>query len=135
MKNDDIFIIENNLQNTILIGEMDLENNQYNIKYILEFNSKINFINERDIISESDINNYIKSKMVFNHNNPNDYISPIFSLNKIIGYCYKYISNINYLSCNNYYNLFSNEIFKKSIKLYNYYQKIEKKIKGINTTI
>jgi len=118
---DMISIIKDN-QNIILIGEMNKENDIYNIKYILEFNSRNIYNNEIKLIANN-VDNYIINTFVFNDKNINDYISPILSKNEFIGYCYKYIPNIDYSKCINYYYYLNEKKFIKSLFIYYNYQR------------
>ena len=123
--NIDIIAIENKSQNIILIGNINNENNLYEIKYILDYDS--NYLNEeKKILLKTNIDNYIQNNMIFDKKRKNDYISPIFSDNIFIGYCYKYISNFDYNSCMNYYNLLTYERILNPVNIYLNYKKLQK---------
>lgn len=61
--------------------------------------------------------------------NKKDFVSPIFSLNEIIGYCYKYFPNFDYSNSLVYADYLDNPILDKVIKLNFNYNNISKKIK------
>jgi hypothetical protein len=122
-------------QNIILIGKMNNEYDIYDIEYILEFFSNNIFLNEKNLIANN-IDNYIKSKFVFNDKNKNDFISPLFSKNELIGYCYKYMPNIDYSNCINYFCYLDHKKFTSALYIYYNYQRREKmlNINNINVT-
>ena len=122
-KNDNI-ILKINSKNIILLLIVTNNTNYYNIKYIFEYNNHIEY--EFNEIFSKGIEEYMKEKTIFNENIRNDCISPIFSGNNIIGNCYKYIGD--YANCINYSDLLSNDIFKKALKLYFFYNKLFEKI-------
>ena len=127
----DIMVIEEAPQYSIFIGNINnIKNNSYNsyiIYYILEFNTISNLNEEKkQLLNYSNIDNYINEKTAFIENKNDDYISPIFSMDKMIGYCYKYSNN--YKSCVDYYSYLSNKIFSNSKELYFNYQRINTKI-------
>ena len=122
-KSEDIFTIQTNEQNTILIGNLNKEENLYNIKYILELDYINYFNNEKNIICGGNIDNYIQDKL--NFANQNDFICPLFSdNNKLIGYGYKYKQKIDYNSYYNYYDLLSSEKISDLLDIYFNYKKI-----------
>ena len=127
--NNDVITIETKTQNTILIGNIE----DKEIKYILDFHNKNYFEDEKNIIINANINNYIKTKMIFNENKQNDLISPILnSENTLIGYCYKYMPDIDYSTLLNHYNLLNNQKISNCINIYYNYKRLEKKIKTKN---
>ena len=127
-QNKDILEIDENPQFTHLVGNLDTESNTFIIDYILEFNSSTIFYNEKKEVIKG-IENYIKCRTVFNEKKTNDYVSPIFSKNEILGYCYRYLTNIDYNSSKKYLNYESNEILLNVINLYFNYQRINEKMK------
>ena len=105
------------LGNVEIKGKMDY--------YILEFNTTSNLNEEKtQLLNYSNIDNYINEKTAFIENKNDDYISPIFSADKMIGYCYKYSNKNDYKSCVNYYSYLSNKILSNSKELYFNYQRI-----------
>ena len=133
-QNKDIISIIKDTQNIILIGKMNNENGLYNIKYILDFISNQIYTNEIKLIANN-VDNYIKSKFVFNDKNKNDFISPLFSNNEFIGFCYKYMPNIDYSNCINYYCYLDNKKLTSSLYIYYNYQRREKMINSNNINI
>ena len=131
-KNIDIFLIEKEKekQYIILLGNIDDKNNIFNIKYILSFANNNYYLKEKNIILKiDDIDNYIKEKTIFNEELKEVFISPIFERGELIGLCYKYNQNIDYNSCQNYYDLlFSSTKLINSIDIYFNYQRISQKI-------
>ena len=127
----DLIAFENNLQYTIIVRKIDKEKYCHNIKYIFDYNSYFFYTKEKAELIKCNIKDYICNKMVFCKNiNYEDCISPIFLDNDIIGYCYKYYSDIiNYNLCMNYYNYLSNENLLKSINLFFNYQRINNQLK------
>ena len=122
-KSEDIFTIQTNEQNTILIGDLNKEENLYNIKYILELDYINSFNNEKNIICGGNIDNYIQDKL--NFANQKDFICPLFSdNNELIGYGYKYKQKIDYNSYYNYYELLSSEKISDLIDIYFNYKTI-----------
>ena len=127
--NQDFIYYLGNKNNEIITFEKDnkyiiiLMNNN-NIKYILDFYSYDVYKKEKNILLNYNFDNYIKDKTVFIY----DKISPIFSKNDVIGYCYKYTSDIDYSSIINYYDYLSEENFINSINLYFNYQRIYNKL-------
>ena len=99
------------------------------MEYILDFNSYTDYIKEKKNLINCHIDNYINNKTVF-LNKKSDVISPIFSKNDVIGYCYKYITSLNYKSYINHYDYISKESLNISINLYFNYQKIKEKLKS-----
>ena len=128
-KYHDIITIENKSQNTIFIIKKNNENNTNEMEYILDFNSYTDYIKEKKNLINCHIDNYINNKTFF-LNKKSDVISPIFSKNDVIGYCYKYITSLNYKSYINHYDYISKESLNISINLYFNYQKIKEKIKS-----
>ena len=126
-KNMDILSINDFDQRTILFGKLDKSNNYYDIKYILEYENYNNVIQKvLHTIKEIGPIEYLKEKTVFKVNDNNDNISPIFfnKNNDILGYCYKYYNNINYINCIDYTKYLSNEKFIKVLSLYKNYKKL-----------
>ena len=128
-RRQDFITIQNNQQNTILLGEFN-NDNYFEIKYILEFNSNSSFNGEKKKLLKNNIDNYIKNKMIFDKKRNNDYISPILSKNELIGYCYIYKPNTEYPRYKNYYDLLSYDKIVNSINIYYNYQSIEENMKG-----
>ena len=133
-QNKDIISIIKESQNIILIGKINNENGLYIIKYILDFISYNIYLNEIKLISNN-VDNYIKSKFVFNDKNKNDFISPLFSKNEFIGYCYKYMPDIDYNKCINYYCYLTNKKLISSLYIYYNYQRREKMLNSNNTNV
>ena len=135
IQNKDIITIEEEPQNTILIGNIVNANNiykNYNIQYIFEYQTNPLYSQEKNILLFNGIDNYIKNKIVINENNNNDLLSPIISENKFIGYFYKYFPNVNYNYCFNYYNILTNDRMKILIFLYFNYKTLHRKIEEKN---
>jgi hypothetical protein len=133
-QNRDIISIIKETQNIILIGKMNNENGLYIIKYILDFISYNIYLNEIKLISNN-VDNYIKSKFVFNDKNKNDFISPLFSKNELIGYCYKYMPNIDYSNCINYFCYLDHKKFTSALYIYYNYQRREKMLYSNNINV
>ena len=121
----DIIIISKYLQNSILFGIINYMDYSFDIKYIFDFESNYKLENELKNLMDNEINEYIKNKTLLDEKVSN-FISPIFDNDNIVGYCYKYYSNIHYPNNINFY--FKNENLMKAIEFYFYYQELSKKI-------
>ena len=120
--NGDIIIISKNSQNSILFGEIKFMEYLFDIKYIFDFDNKNKLTNELQKLMDNEIKEYINNNILFNENE-SYFASPIFNNDNIIGYYYKYISNMQYYKNSNFYfNLL------KAIEFYFYYQEFSKKI-------
>mgnify|MGYP002624216881 CR=1 FL=1 len=102
--------------------------------YILDYNKSEYLEEEYNDFIESGFEEYFNKKFMFNKEAyKNDAISPIISKEKIIGYGYKYSSNVKeYINGQNLQNYLKNEktTLMKLLSLYSYYKKIEEKLKN-----
>ena len=107
---------------------------QCSIEYILDYNKSEYLEEEYNDFIESGFEEYFNKKFMFNKEAyKNDAISPIISKEKIIGYGYKYSSNVKeYINGQNLQNYLKNEktTLMKLLSLYSYYKKIEEKLKN-----
>ena len=119
-KNNIIRFKDNNI---ILFGNTTDKNKAFKLKYIYDYNQHLD--NEIKFLLSNNIN-YMKEKVVFNDFIVDDTVSPIFiNENDIIGYCFKYMENINLY---NDYKCEKNII--SLIQLSYYYLFIKNKISG-----
>ena len=135
--NDDIIIINEKTQNTILIGNYNDKNYIFDIKFIIEYKEKKYFDSDIKYIFEDkkqDINLYIKENAIFNMNEED--LSPIFDDTDMIGMCYKYNKNItDYSSEIDYSEILNNTNLMSSISLSFNYQKINNNIGDLENII
>ena len=139
LNSNDIIIINEFSQFTILTGNYNDKTYYFDIKYIFdifEYNDKKNFDREKDymISTLKDIKSYIDGKIVLSQNS--DDISPIFNEKEIIGTCCKYNrSKSNYSPDFNYSEILNNTNLISSIALAYNYQKINNYISDLNSII
>ena len=143
LNDNDIIIIKERPQYSILIGNYLDQNYSFNIKYIFDYLDEKTFSTEiKYIFSIKNIKQYIENSIVLDKNN--DYYSPIFNEDSVIGSCYKYNGiNFNYAPNIDYIQMINNEKLFSSIALYsnsqiinsyfaNYKEIIEEKFYFIN---
>ena len=133
LNKEDIIKLDTDYQHTIFLGNLDITNNSYNIKIIFDY-EKSDYLNEEiKRLIEWGYENYINHKIIFNDKKINDYISPIFSFNEIIGYAYRYDSNIiNYKNYFNYIDYLNQDCIKTPLYLYINYKEINQNITSEN---
>jgi len=127
--NKDILI--DNAQFILFIGNLDRKKYYYNISLILDFQNENDFNDELKVLINIGFDKYFLKRLLFNEGIKNDYISPIFSNDRIIGYAYKYNSEIKDYSkfkLIDYKSYLKKEALRNIISLYSYY----KQLKSIN---
>ena len=132
---DDLIIINNKNQYSILIGKYDEKNYYYEINYILEyenlecFEDDTKYLLEKKTKYRTGVFSFIKENTKLDMNNENDIISPIFDDETIIGYCYVYDSSISdYTQYSNYVDFINDNKITNSIELYSNNYKIEENL-------
>ena len=136
LNNNDIIIINEFSQFTILTGNYNDKTYYFDIKYIFKYNDKTNFDREKNYIISTlkDIKPYIDKNIVLSQNS--DDISPIFNEKEIIGTCCKYNrSKTNYSPDFNYSEILDNTNLISSIALAYNYQKINNYISDLKSII
>jgi len=128
--NGDIIIINDfGIQNSILFGKLNHKDFSFDIKFIFDFKYNYCLENESKNLMNKEIKEYIKEKIIFNDNNIENNLSPIYENDEIIGYCYKYSSDLNNEYNDDCFNYLSNDNLSKAIKLYFFYREFSVKIK------
>ena len=118
---DIILDYKNNILYLLISNE---EKIAYNIEYILVPKVKeLIFFNQLSEVIKFGYNNYFNKKLSFNKDNRNeDLISTIFMDDQIVGYCYKYNSDIkDYSDLIDYTKYLEYETLTNILTLYSYY--------------
>ena len=82
---------QNNEQNLILFGNINITKNNYTIKSIFDYKDKTILEKELALLINNNVQNYILNRTCINPQNKSDIFSPIFDENKLIGNCYQFI--------------------------------------------
>ena len=123
---------QNNIQNLIFSGIIDLNQNRFNIQHIFEYKDKPIFDKEIQMFLKDNISNYISRKTFLNPKNNNEYFSPIFENNQIIGNYYKFKEGFDYKKCFNYCQYFNNKQLLNLVYLYCNELSLKNKLKNPN---
>ena len=136
----DVIMIKNykqnynvNMQNLIFVGIINFNQYQFYIKHIFHYKKENSFSKELDFFLNSNVDNYIKNKTIIPSQNNKGYISPIFDdNNQIIGDYYNYKEGLDYKTCFNFSQYFTNKQLLNLIYIYSNELSMENRLRNQN---
>ena len=130
-KKDFILKLKENEETVLILGRYNKENSSNEVSYILDFKMQEEFNNQFPMVHSYGIDYYVSDKLMFEKGLENDYISPIFNLENMLGYGYKYEPTItDYTKHDNYIKFLNCENLDNIITLFSYEMLYEEKKKS-----